>query len=328
MLSIYNNLNNIFKKQNYIKILVHFRIFLCVFVLAAIILFYSIISDRFFTWFNISTILEQGSVLMIAALGETLIILAGSIDLSPGSLIGLGAVLSAGFSYNLGIWSFGIAALAGIGCGAFTGIIYAKGKIPSFVATLGMLTVARGIIYLYTNGQPIPTECEAMTNLGIGRNLGLPNVVILSIVIFIIIYYLTNYTAFGRWVRGIGGAERVMRLSAVPIDLVKFFLFVISGLLAAIAGAVQACRVGSGVPTTGFGQELDVIAAVVIGGTALTGGVGNLAGTIVGAYIMTSLANGLNLLGIGSYQQMVIKGIVLAVAVLLSVDRKRIGIIK
>jgi ribose/xylose/arabinose/galactoside ABC-type transport system permease subunit len=167
-----------------------------------------------------------------------------------------------------------------------------------------------------------------MMALGIGRTLGFPNIMILAIVIFVFAYILCEFTVFGRQIRGIGGAEATVRLSAVPIDRVKFLVFVISGLLASIAGATQASRVGAGVPTTGFAQELDVIAAVVIGGTALTGGVGNPAGTVVGAYIMTVLANGLNLLGIGSYPQMVIKGIVLALAVLVSVDRKRIGIIK
>jgi ribose/xylose/arabinose/galactoside ABC-type transport system permease subunit len=305
-----------------------FRKYLCVFILLGMFLLFSILARRFFTWFNISTILEQGAVLTIAAMGETLIILAGSIDLSVGSLIGLGAVLSAGFSGNLGILSFGVAALAGIGCGAFTGLIYAKGKIPSFMATLGMLTVARGLVYVYTKGQPIPANSHAMMVVGIGRTVGIPNIVLFALAVFLLVSYLTDYTAFGRWVRGIGGAERVVGLSAVPIGWVKFFLFVLSGFLAATAGAVQASRVGSGVPTTGYGQELDVIAAVVLGGTALTGGIGHPAGTVVGAYIMTTLANGLNMLGIGAYAQMVIKGIVLAVAVLLSVDRKRIGTMK
>lgn len=305
-----------------------FRKYLCVFILLGMVLLFSILARRFFTWFNISTILEQGAVLTIAAMGETLIILAGSIDLSVGSLIGLGAVLSAGFSSSLGILSFAVAALAGIGCGAFTGLIYAKGKIPSFMATLGMLTVARGLVYVYTKGQPIPANSNAMMVVGIGRTFGIPNIVLFALAVFLLVTYLTDYTAFGRWVRGIGGAERVVGLSAVPIGWVKFFLFVLSGFLAATAGAVQASRVGSGVPTTGSGQELDVIAAVVLGGTALTGGIGHPAGTVVGAYIMTTLANGLNLLGIDAYTQMVIKGIVLAVAVLLSVDRKRIGTMK
>jgi ribose transport system permease protein len=305
-----------------------FRKYLCVLVLAAIMLFFSIIAEHFFTWSNISIILQQGAVLTIAAMGQTLVILAGSIDLSAGSLIGLGAVLSAGFSTTLGIGSFAVAALAGIGCGAFTGLIYTKGKIPSFMASLGMLTVARGIVYLYTKGQPIPAESEAMMVLGIGSTLGVPNIVIFAAVLFLAASYVTDYTAFGSWVRGIGCAERVVGLSAVPINMVKFFLFVVSGFLAATAGAVQASRVGSGVPTTGYGLELDVIAAVVMGGTALTGGIGHPAGTVVGAYTMTALANGLNLMGVSAYPQMVIKGIVLAVAVLLSVDRKRIGIMK
>lgn len=304
------------------------RRYLCVVILVGMLLFFSVVTNHFGSWFNITTILEQGAVLTIAAMGQTLVILAGSIDLSVGSLIGLGAVLAAGFSGSIGILSFGVAALAGVACGAFTGFIYSKGKIPSFMASLGMLTVARGLIYLYTKGQPVLSKSEAMTVLGIGQTLGIPNIVLFAVVVFLIVAYLTNYTAFGRWVRGIGCAERVIRLSAVPIEWVKFLLFVLSGFLAAVAGAAQASRVGSGVPTTGNGQELDVIAAVVIGGTALTGGIGHPAGTVVGAYIMTVLANGLNLMGIGSYSQMMIKGVVLAVAVLLSVDRKRIGTMK
>jgi ribose/xylose/arabinose/galactoside ABC-type transport system permease subunit len=304
------------------------RKYFCVIVLVAIMLFFSIVTDHFFTWSNISIMLAQGAVLTIVAMGETLIILAGSIDLSVGSLIGLGAVLAAGFSPSMGIWSFLVAAAAGMACGACTGLIYAKGKIPSFIASLGMLTVARGIVYLYTKGHPILAKSDAITTLGIGRTLGLPNIVLFALVVVLVITYLTNFTTFGRWVRGIGGAERVVGLSAVPIDRIKFLLFVLSGLLAALAGAVQAARVGSGVPTTGSGQELDVIAAVVIGGTALTGGIGHPLGSVLGAYIMTVLATGLDLLGISAYPQMVIKGIVLAAAVLVSVDRKRIGIMK
>jgi len=304
------------------------RKYFCLFTLAGMFIFFSIVSERFFSWYNFSLVLEQGAVLMIAAMGETLIILAGSIDLSVGSLIGLGAVLSAGYSESWGILAFFIAAIAGMGCGAVNGVIYAKGKIPSFVTTLGMLTVTRGFVYLYTYGQPIPTQSEIMMNLGIGRTFGFPNIMILGLALFFITYALCDFTVFGRWIRGIGGAEGVIRLSAVPVHKVKFLMFVVAGLFAAIAGATQASRVGCGVPTTGFAQELDVIAAVVIGGTALTGGVGGPAGTVVGAYIMTMLGNGLNLLGIGAYPQMVIKGTVLAIAVLVSVDRKRIGIMK
>lgn len=304
------------------------RKYLCLFVLTGITIIFSIITDRFFSWFNFSIIMEQGAVLMIAAMGETLIVLLGCIDLSGGSLIGLGGVLSARYSEMGVVPAFFVAAMAGMGCGAVSGVIFVKGKIPSFVATLGMMTVARGLVFLYTNGQPIPTEGEAMMQLGIGRTFGFPNITILALVIFLVIYILCYYTVFGRWIRGIGGAEGVVTVSAVPIDKVKFLAFIIFGLLAAIAGFAQASRAGSADPLTGVGQELDIIAAVVIGGTTLTGGIGNPAGTVVGAYIMATLENGLNLLGIHAYLQMLIKGVVLALAVLISIDRKRIGIMK
>jgi ribose/xylose/arabinose/galactoside ABC-type transport system permease subunit len=304
------------------------RQYLSFFVLLAIIIFFSIFAKYFFSLSNFSNMLAQGSILLIAAMGETLVILAGSIDLSVGSLIGLGAVLSAGFSSSLGAFSFVIAVFAGIILGSVSGLLHSKGRIPSFIATLGMLTVARGIVFLYTQGNPILADSEFMTELGIGSFLGIPNIVIFAFSVGIIMVYVTNNTVFGRWIRGIGCAERMIRLSAVPVDKVKFFIFVLSGGLAALAGAVQAARIGSGVPTTGSGQELDVIAAVVIGGASMTGGVGHCLGTIVGVYIMTILGTGLDLMGVNAYQQMVIKGIVLALAVLLSVDRKRIVIMK
>ncbi|MPM72473.1 Ribose import permease protein RbsC [bioreactor metagenome] len=191
-----------------------------------------------------------------------------------------------------------------------------------------MLTVARGIVFLYTQGNPILADSEFMTELGIGRFLGIPKIVIFAFAVAIIMIFITNNTILGRWIRGIGCAERMIRLSAVPIEKVKFFVFVLSGGLAALAGAVQAARIGSGVPTTGSGQELDVIAAVVIGGASMTGGVGHCLGTVVGVYIMTILGTGLDLMGVDAYQQMVIKGVVLAIAVLLSVDRKRIIVMK
>lgn len=298
------------------------------FVLVGITLFFSIFTKYFFTLSNFTIMLTQGSTLLIASMGMTLVILAGSIDLSMGSLIGLGAVLSAGFSEKLGAFSFVIAVGAGVILGSISGLLHSKGKIPSFIATLGMLTVARGIVFLYTQGNPIVAESDFMTELGIGRFLGIPNIVLFAFIVAIIMICITNNTVFGRWVRGIGCSERMIGLSAVPIEKVKFLIFVISGGLAALAGSVQAARIGSGVPTTGTGQELDVIAAVVIGGASMTGGVGHCLGTVVGVYIMTILGTGLDLMGVGAYEQMVVKGVVLALAVLLSVDRKRIVVMK
>lgn len=321
-----SNINSLSKLENInIKSL---KQYFSLFVLIGIIIFFSIFAKHFFSLSNFSIMLAQGSILLIAAMGETLVILAGSIDLSVGSLIGLGAVLSAGFSSSLGAFSFVISIFAGMILGSISGLLHSKGRIPSFIATLGMLTVARGIVFLYTQGNPILADSDFMTELGIGRFLGIPKIVIFAFTVGIIMVYVTNNTVFGRWIRGIGCAERMIRLSAVPIEKVKFFIFVLSGGLAALAGAVQAARIGSGVPTTGSGQELDVIAAVVIGGASMTGGVGHCLGTIVGVYIMTILGTGLDLMGVDAYQQMVIKGIVLALAVLLSVDRKRISVMK
>jgi len=322
-----NNLLNKTSNKNAVSC-VSFRQLFGLFVLIGMTMFFSIFSRHFFTLSNFKIMIAQGSILLIASMGMTLVILAGSIDLSVGSLIGLGAVLSAGFSESLGAFSFLVAIGSGIILGSVSGLLHSKGKIPSFIATLGMLTVARGIVLLYTKGNPIVAESKFMTELGIGSFLGIPNIILFSFAVAGIMIFITNNTVFGRWVRGIGCSERMIGLSAVPIEKVKFLMFVISGGLAALAGAVQAARIGSGVPTTGTGQELDVIAAVVIGGASMTGGVGHCLGTVVGVYIMTVLGTGLDLMRVGAYEQMVVKGIVLTLAVLLSVDRKRIGVMK
>jgi len=304
------------------------RKYFSLFALIGVFVCFSIASDRFCSLNNFLLILVQGSVLMIAAMGETFVILAGCIDLSVGSNIGIGSAVTAVLGPRLGLPVFLVAGIAGMGCGTLTGLMFAKGKIPSFIATLAMLTLLRGIVYIITEGISVPITNPTLRIIGIGNTLGMPNAIIAAIIIIVVAYYLGHFNKFGIWVAAIGGAERVAKLSGVPIDKMKIMVFALSGFFAGIAGSVLASRMGAGSPYAGLGQELDVIAAVVIGGTALTGGLGGIRGTVIGALIIAMLSNGLNVVGIHPYIQMVIRGTVLWVAVLVSIERGKIGIIK
>ena len=302
----------------------HFSLF----ALIGVFLGFSIASNRFLSIDNFVLILVQGSVLMIAAMGETFVILAGCIDLSVGSIIGIGSSVTAVLGPSLGLLVFPVAGIAGLGCGAINGLMFAKGKIPSFVSTLASLTLLRGIVYIITDGISVPITDPILRIIGIGSAVGIPNAIIVAILIIVVAYYLGHLNKFGAQVAAIGGAEKVAKFSGISIDRMKIAIFVLSGFFAGIAGSVLASRMGAGSPYAGFGQELEVIAAVVMGGTALTGGLGGIKGTIIGSLIIAMLSNGLNVAGVHPYIQMVIKGTVLWVAVLVSMERGKVAIIK
>lgn len=298
------------------------------FVLVGVFTTFSIANERFFTLDNFTLILTQGSVIMIAAMGAIFVILAGSIDLSVGSTIGIGSAVIAVLGPKLGLFAFIVAALAGLGCGTLNGLMFAKGKIPSFVATLATLTILRGIVFILTKGITIPITDPTLKIVGLGNTLGIPNATICAILIAAIAYYLCHFHRFGVRVAAIGGAERVAKFSGIFIDKTKIEIFALAGLFAGVAGSIHASRVAAGSAYAGLGDELGVIAAVVIGGTTLSGGLGGIGGTVIGSLIIAMLSNGLNVAGIHPYIQMVISGIVFWVAVLISIERARIGIIK
>lgn len=296
--------------------------------LILVMIVFSALAKNFRTWTNVANIGNQSAVVIIAGIGETLVILAGSIDLSVGSLLGLSAVMTCAASAYIGIWCILIGPLVGLLAGLINGVVFAKGKIPSFMVTLAMLTILRGVVFIYTQGMPIVIENHILGSLADVELLFIPVIVCIALGVFLVMFFVDEYTPFGRQIRAIGGAEKVARLSGIKIDRTNILIFMTAGTLVGLAGVIQASRTAAGVPTIGTGFELDVIAAVVLGGTTLTGGVGGVGRTIIGALTITAISAGLNIVGVTPYVQYVVKGVVLMVAVLISIDRSKIAVIK
>ncbi|WP_369309348.1 ribose ABC transporter permease [Providencia rettgeri] len=293
-------------------------------VLIAIV---STLSPNFFTINNLFNILQQTSVNAIMAVGMTLVILTSGIDLSVGSLLALtGAVAASmvGAEVNALVAVAGALAL-GAAIGACTGVIVAKGKVQAFIATLVMMLLLRGVTRVYTDGSPINTGFSDNADLfgwfGIGRPLGVPTPVWLMIIVFAAAWYMLHQTRLGRYIYALGGNEAATRLSGINVDRIKIIVYALCGLLAALASVIEVARLSSAQPMAGNGYELDAIAAVVLGGTSLAGGKGRIVGTLIGALILGFLNNGLNLLGISSNYQMIVKAVVILLAVL--VDNKK-----
>ncbi|WP_413733299.1 ribose ABC transporter permease [Sodalis sp. RH13] len=286
----------------------------------------SSMSANFFSLNNLFNILQQTSVNAIMAVGMTLVILTAGIDLSVGSLLALtGAVAASvvGLEMNV-LVAVGASLALGAAIGAITGLIVAKGRVQAFIATLVMMLLLRGITMVYTNGSPVNTgfsdTADAFGWFGIGRPLGVPTPVGIMAVVFLAAWYMLHHTRLGRYIYALGGNEAATRLSGISVDRVKVIVYALCGLLAALAGVIEVARLSSAQPTAGTGYELDAIAAVVLGGTSLSGGKGRIMGTLVGALILGFLNNGLNLLSVSSYYQMIVKAVVILLAVL--VDNK------
>ncbi|MDY3695205.1 MAG: ribose ABC transporter permease [Proteus mirabilis] len=295
--------------------------------LLILIVVVSTLSPNFFTLNNIFNILQQTSVNAIMAVGMTLVILTSGIDLSVGSLLALtGAVAASmvGADVNALVAVGGALAL-GAAIGGVTGIIVAKGKVQAFIATLVMMLLLRGVTRVYTDGSPINTGFSDNADLfcwfGIGRPFGIPTPIWLMMIVFLSAWYLLHHTRLGRYIYALGGNESATRLSGISVDKIKIIVYALCGLLAALASVIEVARLSSAQPMAGNGYELDAIAAVVLGGTSLAGGKGRIIGTLIGALILGFLNNALNLLGISSNYQMIVKAVVILLAVL--VDNKK-----
>ena len=279
----------------------------------------SYLSPFFLTTSNLLNVMEQTAINAVIAVGMTFVILSAGIDLSVGSIAALSGVVMA--NRLLAGWPLGAAILAGLLtgalCGVFSGLLITRGKLPPFIATLGMMSVARGAALLFTDGRPISGFDESLRWLSTGRILGIPVPVLLTILLYVLAIVLLNRTRFGRYVYAIGGNEEAARLSGVAVGFHKTLVYVISGVTAALGAVLLTARLNSAQPIAGMMYELDAIAAVVIGGTSLTGGLGALGGTLIGALTMGVLRNGLNLLGISSFLQQIVIGLVIIAAVLM-----------
>lgn len=286
----------------------------------------SLINERFLTSGNILNVLRQTSINSIIAAGMSFVIITGGIDLSVGSTLALsGAVAATLFAMGLHPFFALIAALAvGAGIGFINGVAIAKGKLQPFIVTLATMTIFRGATMVFTDGKPISSgfekNADVLAYIGNGYLFGIPFPIILMIIVFAIGFFILTQTTFGRYVYALGGNEDATKLSGVNTDRVKILVYTLSGLLAAVAGIIITARLSSAQPTAGSGYELDAIAAVVLGGTSLAGGVGSILGTVTGALIIGVLNNALNLMNVSSYYQLLAKGVVILIAVL--IDRK------
>ena len=296
-------------------------------ILALIILmiFVSILNPAFLQSNNLLNLMRQLIINGFIALGMTFVILTGGIDLSVGSTLALTSAIFAGLlqnGMNTGL-AILIALVLGLVLGLLNGILITKGKLAPFIVTLATMTIFRGLTLVYTDGRPIagPRDNFAFKFLGKGQFLGIPFQVILFILAFLVLWMILNKTALGRKFYAVGGNEKASFISVINIDKVKIGVYVISSLMAVLSGLVLTSRLNSAQPTAGAAYEMDAIAAVVLGGTSMTGGSGSLTGTLIGILILGVLNNGLNLLGVSSFYQQIVKGIVILIAVL--IDRKR-----
>lgn len=287
----------------------------------------SFANENFMTWGNWVNILRQTSINGILAIGMTYVILTKGIDLSVGSLLAISGIVAGSLVTGDGAGPVWLAIAAGLAVGtllgALNGVMVARLSVAPFVVTLGMLSIARGLTFIYNDGMPIANLSPAFRYLGQGMLGGIPVPVVVLALVFAVFWFILNRTTFGRYVYAVGGNERSAKTSGIRTRLVVFSVYVISGLLSALAGLILAARTTSALPQAGVAYELDAIAAVVIGGTSLNGGVGTLTGTLVGALIIGVINNGLDLLGVSSYYQQVIKGAIIVAAVLIDVSRKK-----
>lgn len=290
------------------------------FMMLAEIVIFSLLSERFLRVSNIINVLRQVSVTGISAMGMFMIILLGDIDLSVGSMYAFIGVLCAFVFKATKSPAVTILAALAIGTviGSINGVITAKFKIPAFITTLATMSVCSGFAYILTKGTPIGVTDRRFTFLGSGYVAGkIPLPVIFMLIVLVAGYFLMYKTRFGRHVYACGGNAQAAKWSGINADRIKILVFVLAGILNGFAAIILAGRLGGGLPAAGEGSEMDVITAVVLGGTSMSGGKGKLWGVLLGVLIIGLLTNGLTMIGVSTYWQKVVKGIIIVVAVIL-----------
>jgi ribose transport system permease protein len=284
----------------------------------------SLLTPVFFTAINIKNVLRDASLVAIAGMGMVMVILLGEIDLSVGStqaVAGIAAVAVLNQTESV-LLAFGVALLAGALIGLCNGLLVTKAGINSLIATLGMMAILRGGAMVSTQAVSIQAKVAGFVEVGTGYLGPIPIPVLLTFVLFGLFYYVLHHTILGRYIYAIGGNIQAARLSGLAVDRTRILVFVIGGMLAAISAFILASRLNSGQPNAGLGFELQVIAAVILGGISLTGGVGTLAGACIGILILTVLSNGLVLLNVSSFYHDIARGAVIILAVYLDIRRK------
>ncbi|MEW6228142.1 MAG: ribose ABC transporter permease [Bacillota bacterium] len=288
-------------------------------ILMAIVAVVSLLNPRFFSVSNFLIIMRQVAINGTLAAGMTMVIISGGIDLSVGGNVALAGCLAAGVLRATSSAALGLAAGIAVGVlvGLVNGVFISYPKMPPFIVTLATMALCRGLTLVYTGGRPVLVDSAAFDFLGGGFVWGIPFPVLIMGAIYAVVYFLMMYTKFGRMVYAIGGNEQACRLSGINVEKFKTAVYTLSGLLAGVAAVILTARLMSAQPTAGYGYELDAIAAVILGGTSLSGGEGGITGTVVGAFIIGVLANGLNLLNVSPFYQEVAKGLVILAAVLM-----------
>ncbi|EPK8547273.1 ABC transporter permease [Citrobacter freundii] len=283
-----------------------------------------ILSDKFYSGDNITNVLRQSVPLGLAALGMLFVILTGGIDLSVGSVMAFISVAVAIFIPEIGLWpavfaSLSVAAIIGAGAGVLVTLF----NIAPFIATLAMMTIARGLALIISQGQPIFIDDVTLVDFGIGYFLGLPMPVYVLLFFALLAQFIYKYTVFGRLTISIGSNETATRFAGIKVGWYKFAVYALSGFACGLAGLLASTRTGVGSPVLSIGFELDVIAAVVVGGASLAGGRGNVVNTIVGVMILSIISNLMNLMNISGYNQQVVKGLIIIAAVMLESLKSR-----
>ena len=297
-------------------------IFLSLIILCAI---FSIMNPRFMSVANFMNVLQQVAVIAIAAFGMTWVILLGEIDLSIGSIIAVAGMVGAQcFAYGMGFApALVLTLLAGALMGLINGVLTAKLLLPSFIVTVATMGIYRGLVSLPTNGAPAMIMNETWTAIGTESFLGFPIIIWIVLVLFVFNQVLLGKTTFGRRAYLTGGNREAALYSGIKVDRLKITIFVISGVMAAISGILLSSRLFSAQTNAGVSYELDAIAAAVLGGTSLAGGVGTMTGTLIGALIIGVMNNGMNMLSVPYFYQLIVKGLVILIAVWLDVRAKR-----
>ena len=301
-------------------------IIIALFAMCIFLVIFPTTRTTFLTTKNVFNILRQNASNLFLATGMTMVIILGGIELSVGSVIALSGCVAAGCVVFLGLPEV-VGFLAGILVGAlvgmFNGFVICKTEIPPFIVTLASMNISKGIALVYTTGAPIRCMTDAFKFPGAGYVGPVPTPVILMIIIFVIACFIVNRTQLGRHIYAVGGNAQAAKFSGINVSKVKFIVYTYTGVMAGIAGIVIASRLYSGQPTAGDGAEMDAIASVVVGGTSMSGGSGRLGGTLIGVLIIGVLNNGLNLMGVDSDWQYIVKGLVILLAVYVDFIRNK-----
>ncbi|GHU48683.1 ribose ABC transporter permease [Spirochaetia bacterium] len=292
-------------------------------ILIGAFLISTVLNENFLSLTNLTNILKQNSVVTILAFGETLLIIAGLIDLSSGAVLALSGVLSIALYKATG--SLPLAFFAGLGigllCNVVSGLLVSVYRTPPFIATLAVMTMARGTVLLYTQGQSIYQIGDYVV-FGQGVLFQIPITILFMVLMLLLTWYILNHSRFGRSLYAIGGNEEAANASGIPVPKAKFVCYLINGCLVGLAGVLFMSRNNAGLPSGAMSYEFEALTAAVIGGTSFSGGMGTAMGTLAGAFIVGILNNIMNLIGVNSYVQQIVKGIIIALAVIMDIQAK------